>query len=102
MRMRHLLIASVLLGAACSSTSAQPPRTASTQTATAVVATVGSTSITLAEVDEKAMQQPSSSCGSLKLGQALYEARRLALEDIIGNKLMDQEAKASGIERSAL
>src|SRR5262245_33422469 len=99
MRMRHLLIASVLLGAACSSTSAQPPRT---QAATDVVATVGSTSITLAEVDERALQQPAQSFGSLKLGQALYEARRLAVEELVANKLMDQEAKARGIERSAL
>src|SRR5262245_58392785 len=99
MRMRHLLIASVLLGAACSSTSAQPPRT---QAATDVVATVGSTSITLAEVDERALQQPAQSFGSLKLGQALYEARRLAVEELVANKLMDQEAKARGVERSAL
>ncbi len=97
--MRHLLISSVLLGAACSSTSAQPPKT---QSASDVVATVGSTSITLAEVDERALQQPATNFGSLKLGQALYESRRLAIEDIVANKLMDQEAKARGIERSAL
>jgi protein-disulfide isomerase len=101
MHMRHLLIASVILGAACSSTSAQPPRP-STQSATDVVATVGSSSITLAEVDERAMQQPAQSFGSLKLGQALYEARRLAVDELVSNKLMDQEAKARGIERSAL
>jgi protein-disulfide isomerase len=97
--MKHLLISSVLLGAACSSTSAQPPKT---QSATDVVAMVGSAPVTLAEVDERALQQPATSFGSLKLGQALYEARRLAIEDIVANRLMDQEAKARGIERSAL
>ncbi len=97
--MKHLFISTVLLGAACSSTSAQPPKA---QSASDVVATVGSTSITLAEVDERALQQPATNFGSLKLGQALYEARRQSLEDIVANRLMDQEAKARGIERSAL
>jgi protein-disulfide isomerase len=99
MWMRHLLISSVLLGAACSSTSAQPSKT---QAPADVVATVGSASITLAEVDERALQQPATNFGSLKLGQALYEARRIAIEELVANRLMDQEAKARGIERSAL
>src|SRR5262245_46573120 len=97
--MKHLLISTVLLGAACSSTSAQPSKT---QAPADVVAMVGSTSITLAEVDERALQQPATNFGSLKLGQALYEARRMAVEELVANKLMDQEAKSRGIERSAL
>jgi protein-disulfide isomerase len=97
--MKQLLISSVIVAAACSSTSAQPPKL---QSPSDVVATVGSTSITLSEVDEKALQQPVGNFGSLKLGQALYEARRMAVEDIISNRLMDAEAKARGVERSAL
>jgi protein-disulfide isomerase len=97
--MKQLLISSVIVAAACSSTSAQPPKL---QSPSDVVATVGSTSITLSEVDEKALQQPVGNFGSLKLGQALYEARRLAVEDIVANRLMDAEAKARGVERSAL
>ena len=67
-----------------------------------VVATVGSTSITLAQVDDKALRLPAESFGAGKLFQILYEARRAALDDIIGNLLIDQEAKARGIDRAAL
>src|SRR5215510_2608189 len=38
----------------------------------------------------------------MKLSLALYEARRAAIEDLVANTLMDQEAKARGIDRSAL
>ena len=81
------------------STSAQPIRQPSPSD---VVATVGSTSITLAEVDEKALQQLASSFGNVRLSQALYDARHRALEDIVAAKLMDDAAKAQGIDRSAL
>src|SRR5437762_7768982 len=60
--MRISLAALALLFASCS-TSAQPIKP---QTASDVVATVGATSITLAQVDEVAMQQPASSFGGLK------------------------------------
>jgi hypothetical protein len=36
------------------------------------------------------------------LSQALYEARRTALEEIVANKLMDEAAKAQGIDRTTL
>ena len=72
------------------------------QAPTDVVASVGSTTITLAEVDEIALRQSSSQFGSARLGQALYLARRAALEDLVGNRLLDLEAKARGIERAAL
>jgi protein-disulfide isomerase len=97
--MKRVLISSAILAAACSAPTAQAPKT---QSATDVVAMIGTTPITLAEVDERALQQPVTSFGSLKLGQALYEARRLAIDDIVATKLMDQEAKSRGIERSAL
>ena len=60
------------------------------------------TSITLSEVDEKAMQQPAGNFGNMKLSQALYEARRAAVEDIIGEKLLAQESKTRGITSAAL
>jgi protein-disulfide isomerase len=91
-------LAAVVVAGACSSTSAQSPRLAPTD----VVATVGSTSITLAEVDEKALQQPASSFGAERLFQALYDARRAALDDLVATKLLDQEAKARGTERASL
>jgi protein-disulfide isomerase len=67
-----------------------------------IVATVGPTRVTLAEVDERAMQEPAANFGGLKLVQALYEARRATLEDIIGTRLLDEEAKATGVDRAAL
>jgi protein-disulfide isomerase len=87
-----------LLLSACS-TSAQP---AKRQTAADVVATVGSTSFTLSDVDDKALQESTSQFGGMKLSQALYEARRLVLDDLVANALIDQEAKARGTDRSSL
>jgi protein-disulfide isomerase len=84
--------------AACSS-SAQSPRPPSPND---VVASVGSTQITLTEVDEKALNQPVSNFGSERLSQALYEARLAAIDDIVASKLLDQEAKTQHIERAAL
>jgi protein-disulfide isomerase len=62
---------------------------------------VGSESITLAEVDDKALDAPTANFGG-KLSQALYDARRGALEEIIASKLMDDAAKAEGLDRAAL
>jgi protein-disulfide isomerase len=87
----------VVLVGACSS-SAQQARTAPGD----VVATVGSSSITLGQLDEKALEQPAGSFGSLKLSQALYEARRAAADELIGNLLLDLEAKRLGIDRAKL
>jgi protein-disulfide isomerase len=89
----------VALLTACSSTSAQPSKRLMP---TDVVATVGSASITLAEVDDKAMQQPVSNFGSVRLAVALYQARRAALDDLVAARLMDDAAKAQGITRAAL
>jgi len=98
--MRHAKVVAIglFLSAACSSAAQSTRQPAPSD----VVATVGSTSITLAEVDERALQQPASDFGSAKLSQALYSARRAALDEIVANKLFDDAAKAQGIERSAL
>src|SRR5258706_1814620 len=90
-------LSALIVGGACSSTSAQQTRRPAP---TEVVATVGSTPITLAEVDDKALEQTSP--GGVKLSQALYEARRATLDDLIASRLMDDAAKNQGIERSAL
>jgi protein-disulfide isomerase len=92
-------VAAALLLTACSSSSAQSARR---QSATDVVATVGTTSITLAQLDEKALEQSVSAFGSMKLSQALYEARRNAVDELIATALLDQEAKARGMDRTAL
>jgi len=97
MHCRWLAAALVLL-AACSSSAQSARQPAPTD----VVATVGSVSITLADVDQKALQQPASSFGSVKLAQALYDARRGALDDLIATMLLDQEANAQKVDRATL
>src|SRR6266550_2297463 len=98
--MKNLLLAALIgVLTACSQTSAQQARhMAPTET----VATVGGAPITLAEVDDKALEQPASNFGSSKLSLALYEARRAALDEIVANRLIDAAAKAGGVDRAAL
>jgi protein-disulfide isomerase len=96
---RLLFVSAVVLVTACSSTSAQQTRRPAQGD---VVATVGSASITLAEVDDKALQQPAGNFGSVKLLQALYEARRTALDELVATKLLDEAAKAQSIDRATL
>ena len=99
MHLKNFVGAAALLLTACSSTSAQPARR---QSASDVVATAGTVSITLAQVDDKALEQPVANFGSLKLSQALYEARRTVIEELIATALLDQEAKARGVDRTKL
>src|SRR5262249_19818518 len=96
---RALLAASVLVVVACSSSAQQPNRV---QGPTDVVATVGNTSITLAEVDQKAMQQQASEFGQMKLGLALYEARRATIDEIVRERLIADEAKTRAPRTDAL
>jgi protein-disulfide isomerase len=84
---------------ACSSNAQQADRY---QGPNDVVATVGNVSITLADVDQKALQQPANDFGPTKLVLAIYEARRAAIDDIAGEKLIDVEAKARGVTTTAL
>jgi protein-disulfide isomerase len=93
-----LTIACACASLACS-TAAQQTRT---QQPTDVVATVAGTSITLAQVDEIALQQQTSQFGSVKLSQALYLARRAALDELVGNLLIAREASARGVGKDAL
>jgi len=89
----------VILLAGCS-TSAQP---AKRQSAPAdIVATVGARSFTLADVDERALKEAAASFGNARLGQALFLARRAAIDQMVGNELLDQEAKSRGMDRPAL
>lgn len=86
--------------AGCSASSAQQP--VRNPAPNDVVANVGSTSITLAQVDDKAMRQPAGTFGNTRLSQAIYDARRQAIDEIIDEALIDQEAKTRGVERAAL
>ena len=96
--MRFVLVASLGVLTACSPTSAEQAKRPAPDEA---VATVGTASITLSEVDDKALEAPASNFGG-KLSQALYDARRLALDEMIASILMDEAARAEGIDRAAL
>ena len=72
-----------LLAIACSASGRQPAPPAPSD----VVATVGGVSITLAQVDQKALQEPASNFGDVTLAEATYEARRAAANEIVANKI---------------
>jgi len=92
-KLRRSIWAVPLFLVACSTSAQQPNKV---QGPNDVVAMVGNISVTLAEVDQKAMQQPANQFGNTKLVLALYEARRSAIDDIAGEKLIDMEAKTRG------
>lgn len=98
MALRAAFAASLLLVTACSSSAQQ----AKTPGPSDVVATVGTSTVKLAEVDDRALRQPAGNFGNLLLGQALYEARRSALDEIIGEILIDREAKLREMNRTKL
>ena len=93
------LAAFVAFLTACSPTSAQQAKRLAP---TEAVATVGGTPITLGEVDDKALEQPASNFGGAKLSLALYEARKAALDEIVAARLIDEAAKAQGVDRAVL
>jgi protein-disulfide isomerase len=72
------------------------------QAPTDVVATIAGQPVTLAEVDQRALNMPASNFGNLKLSQAIYEARRATLDEIIGLRLIDADATARGIDEMTL
>jgi len=89
----------VILLSGCSQSSAQQARTPAPDD---VVATVGPASITLAQVDEKALQQSTGTFGAMKLSQALFEARRMAIDELVEDALLDQDAAARKLDKAQL
>jgi protein-disulfide isomerase len=89
----------VMLLTGCSQPAAQQART---QAPDEVVATVGAVSITLAQVDERALQQPTGNFGAMKLSQALFEARRIAIAELVDDALLDQDAAARKLDKAQL
>jgi len=87
----HLaLLGCVLLGGiACASAAKDTP---GSKTEGDVVARIGDRSITLEELDAKAM------LATIQPYQALYDARRGVLEEMIAEQLYEQEAAARKIE----
>lgn len=84
-----LLLAAAAAG--CARTQAQAPPADGSQAA----ARIGGTQISVAEVDKKA-------AGSLaRIEFERYEARRQALEEMVGERLVDEAARAKGLTRDA-
>jgi SurA N-terminal domain len=61
-----------------------------------VVARVGDREITLGEVDQRALK------ANMTVFQQLYDARRQAIEELLAEALLDQEAGRLGISRDEL
>src|SRR5215203_3773894 len=96
---QSVLAAAIVVAVAACSSSAQAPRQ---MAPTEVVATVGSATITLGELDERALQRSAGEFGGARLVQALYLARRAALDELIGTRLINEEAKAQGLDTATL
>ena len=103
MHLRHSLlnplsaIALVILSAcATNAQQSKPPNQSD------VVAMIGTTPLTLADVDARALQESTSNFGGAKLVQAIYMARRAAIEEMVADRLLEGEAKARGIDRATL
>lgn len=88
-----LLVATACAGAA---EQAQGKAGASKGAESEVAATIGSESISLQQVDEKARAI------SLQPYQALYDARRGALDQLIEESLLEREAGTRGVSAEAL
>lgn len=67
-----------------------------------VVARVGDHAITLADVDEKALQADAMEFRGMRLGQALFEARRQAIDALVAEHLLEREATSQGLSKEAL
>jgi protein-disulfide isomerase len=86
---RLLLLSASVLAAACESKAPAPSSTVSP--ATGIAATVEGTTITLAEVDERAKDR------LLRVRQQEYEARKQVLDELVAEKLVEKEAKGRGL-----
>ncbi len=99
-RARRIGLAGCLMMAAASCAEGQvASRQDAASTAAGVVATVGDSTITLSEVDAKALVLDASEFRGMSLGQALFEARQLTLDEVIADRLLEAEAKKQGVSK---
>jgi hypothetical protein len=91
---RFLIAASLAACAACSGTQTSAQGGGQTQTADAVVAEIGGRKITLKELDDK--WQSLDPGERARVTQLLYQNRRNVLDQMIGDLLIDEAAKAAG------
>src|SRR5690242_9570718 len=88
----------LLLAAACRPSAAQPPAASPNagSSASDIVARVDGVAIRVDELDERVGKRLA------RLRQEEYEVRRQALEEMIGEKLLEKEARARGISKDDL
>ena len=96
--MRIVATCAILLALACSTPAQQTTaqQTATGQTGSEVAARVGDRAITLKEVDDHWRQ--TAPAGLAQALQQMYEGRKTALEAIVANMLIEQAAKAKGLD----
>ncbi len=86
------LLATLLWGVAC----ADMPAAKESEGGPAVAATVGDQSITVEQVDAKAMTS------NIKAYQDLYDARKAALDELVADALLERAASSRGISKDDL
>lgn len=69
---------------------------------TAVVARIGSRAVTYDELDRAALRQDAARFRGLRLRDAIYEARRAALDTIVADHLIEAEAAREGVPAATL
>ncbi|MGH9321781.1 MAG: SurA N-terminal domain-containing protein [Vicinamibacteria bacterium] len=96
--LRHgrLIVGAIILGVACDKAPASPQASSGSSSDSSVVARVGERKITLGEVDERARM------ANMAAFQELYGARREALEELVAEALLEQEAKKQGVTSEEL
>ena len=102
-----VLGALVVAGSACSRSAHTPPAgsgqaQSGAPSASPVVARVADRAFTLDEIDQHALSVDAGAFQGLQLRQALYEARRRAVDEAVAQELFAREAKARGISPDAL
>lgn len=90
-----ITVASLLL-AACGTASQSQPQARANPSDESVVATVGDTTITLADVDQKLLET------NMTVLQELYNARREVLGELVADMLLSEEATARGVTQDEL
>jgi protein-disulfide isomerase len=92
-----LTLVTALGGAACAAAqSAQPPPVSSGDP-TQVVATVGSKTFTLADVEARWQQDDPAE--RARVTQLLYQHRRQSVDQLVGDFLVDEAAKKAGVSK---
>ncbi len=69
---------------------------------TAAAARIGDRTITLDDVDRLALVQDAAAFRGMRLRDAIYEARKAALDTLIGEQLIADEAKRRGVPADTL